>query len=80
MGRVRRPPWILAGIGTALLLAGWFYDLAFAGLPYQDPPPALAARYARHAAIASALYAAGAAAAGVGLLGGLLGRLARRRR
>jgi len=27
--------------GVAMIGAGLFYDLAFAGLPFQDPPPEL---------------------------------------
>ena len=36
------------------MLAGSFvYDILFAGIPYQDPPPKLAAKYNYHASIAA---------------------------
>ncbi|HKU94283.1 MAG TPA: hypothetical protein VJR58_03355 [Vineibacter sp.] len=39
-----------AGIG--LVFMGFVYDVLFAGIPYQDPPPELAAQYDREAWIA----------------------------
>ena len=46
-------------IGFLLLLAGLLYDIAFAGIPYQDPTPEMSARYARHSRIAAGLRWAG---------------------
>ncbi len=42
----------LFGLGLLLLASGFVYDLVFAGIPYQDPTPAMSARYAFHARIA----------------------------
>lgn len=56
-------------LGALLILAGFAYDSMFAGVPYQDPTPELAARYARHAEIAAWLGRSGLALliAGTGL-------------
>ena len=42
---------LLLGIGIIFL--GFLYDVMFAGIPYQDPTPALAATYTFHATVAS---------------------------
>ncbi|MCS6839881.1 MAG: hypothetical protein NZ701_03800 [Roseiflexus sp.] len=52
---------LLVGSGIVLIITGFVYDAVFAGIPYQDPPPKLAARYAFHAAVASALFWSGSA-------------------
>lgn len=59
----------LTAVGVALLAGGFVYDAMFAGIPYPDPTPELAARYARHAAIAGWLGRIGLAlaVAGAGL-------------
>lgn len=36
---------LVIGIGFATILGGFMYDILFAGIPYQDPPPDLQARY-----------------------------------
>ena len=46
--------------GVLTLSCGLVYDVLFAGIPYQDPPPDLAARYARHAHMARTIQLAGA--------------------
>lgn len=48
---------IIAGLG--LLVVGFVYDIAFAGIPYQDPTPALREQYASDAAIARGLELSG---------------------
>jgi hypothetical protein len=48
-------PLILLGAGLLLLIGGFVYDIVFAGIPYQDPPPDLIVSYNRHAHIASVL-------------------------
>lgn len=53
----RRARWAVAGAalmaaGIGLVFLGFVYDVLFAGIPYQDPPPELAAEYARQARIA----------------------------
>ena len=46
-------------VGILLILAGFLYDLFFAGIPYQDPTPEMSANYARHARIAAIIRYAG---------------------
>jgi uncharacterized membrane protein len=49
-------PHIFLAAGLVLLMAGFVYDVIFAGIPYQDPTPEMAARYAHHASTANMLY------------------------
>lgn len=55
-------------LGVVVILAGFAYDVIFAGIPYQDPTPELAARYALHSGIAKAIRGAGGIFFGLGLL------------
>ena len=66
-------PWGFLLLGLGIFLAGFVYDVIFAGIPYQDPTPELAARYAFHAGVAKAIRLVG----GVVSLGGLLALAAR---
>ena len=50
---------VVIGVGLLFLGGGFIFDVLFAGIPYQDPPPALQQQYASNAAIAQALYALG---------------------
>lgn len=45
--------------GIALLVGGFLYDVLFAGLPYQDPTPAMQKDWDLHATIAAAIMLAG---------------------
>jgi hypothetical protein len=42
-------PVVLLAVGAVLVLGGFLWDVMFAGIPYQDPTPALAADYERNA-------------------------------
>jgi len=53
-------PYMLLAAGPVLLVAGFLYDLLFAGIPYQDPTPKMTASYDRHSAIATVIYWCGA--------------------
>ena len=53
-------PYLLLASGPVLLVAGFVYDVLFAGIPYQDPTPDLAASYDRHSSIAMVIYWCGA--------------------
>jgi len=55
-------------IGFAIVLLGLFYDVLFAGIPYQDPTPELQAQYDFHSSVAGLIYKTG----GIALLLGLL--------
>ncbi len=46
-------PFILIALGIIIVFAGFMYDVLFAGIPYQDPTPTLAASYNFHSQIAS---------------------------
>jgi len=52
-------PLALILIGIVIVLAGFGYDVLFAGIPYQDPTPGLAANYNLHSQIASAIRCIG---------------------
>jgi hypothetical protein len=65
----RFPPFILIVLGIIIVLAGFVYDVLFAGIPYQDPTPALAASYNFHAQIASIIRWSGI---GICIIGGMI--------
>lgn len=48
-------PHFLIAAGLVLVVAGFIYNVLFAGIPYQDPTPEMSANYDRHAHIASAI-------------------------
>jgi len=64
---MKRTAAIAVVLGFVLIGAGYAYDSMFAGIPYQDPTPELAARYAYHAGIAAWIGRAGLAVLVVGL-------------
>jgi protein-S-isoprenylcysteine O-methyltransferase Ste14 len=53
-------PLVLIAAGLLLVVFGFAYDVMYAGIPYQDPPPEIAAEYARQAGIASTIRLFGA--------------------
>ncbi len=55
-------------LGAILVVAGFTYDILFAGIPPQDPPPDIAANYIFHARIASQTMRAGLLVLLVGLV------------
>jgi hypothetical protein len=73
-------PLLLVAAGTALFVAGFAYDVVFAGIPYQDPTPEMAADYARHARVASLIRWAGLGLVLPGVIAGFARRIARRAR
>jgi hypothetical protein len=67
--------------GVCICAAGFMYDLLYAGIPYQDPPPELQAHYNVHASIASAIETIGLLVMAVGafwLIGNIAYHLMRR--
>jgi hypothetical protein len=50
----------MACLGVFVIVAGFLYDGKFAGIPYQDPTPAMQARYNFHSNIAGAIELYGA--------------------
>lgn len=69
---------LLFAIGLFLMVGGFFYDVIFAGIPYQDPTPEMQASYDQHASIASLIRWSGVALLLAGCLYLLLRRFARR--
>ncbi len=61
------PVWVLL-LGLVVILAGFVYDVLFAGIPYQDPTPELAARYAFQSGVAEVIRVAGGIIFGLGLM------------
>lgn len=63
---------LLISAGIALIIISFAYNAVFAGIPYQDPPPDLAARYAFHAAVANTLFWLGGVVCLAGILASIL--------
>ena len=59
-------PYGLLLLGITIIFVGFVYDVLFAGIPYQDPTPAMVATYNFHATIASTIRWVGT---GISLLG-----------
>ena len=59
----QRLRWVMpvtaVAFGFAVTVAGFAYDLVFAGLPYQDPTPEMQARWRHHSGVASIFELAG---------------------
>lgn len=68
--------------GLVLVVAGFLYDLAFAGLPYQDPTAEMQAGWLWHKAVADRIILGGIAVFVIGLIwgvAGLAGRVVKKR-
>lgn len=65
----RSMPLVLLMPGLAVIVAGFIYDVLFAGIPYQDPTPALEASYEFHSRVASIIRWSGL---GAFMIGGVL--------
>ncbi len=76
----RSLPILLMATGLGIFVGGFVYDVAFAGIPYQDPTPAMAADYAHHARVASLIRWAGLIVALAGAAAGFARRRSRRAR
>ena len=63
----RFSPFILIALGIIVIFAGFVYDVLYAGIPYQDPTPALEASYNFHSQIASIIRWSGM---GIFIIGG----------
>jgi len=70
-------------IGLLIIVAGFIYDIMFAGIPYQDPPVELQIKYDHNQKIASQIMTAGQYGLAAGILiwlGGLLKQAFRKER
>lgn len=65
---------LLGWSGALTLVAGVLWGVLFASVPYQDPTPDLAARFALHDSISSWMIAAGAFLLALGCLAWLFAR------
>lgn len=63
-----RIPVFLIACGAALVVAGLAYDLAFAGLPYQDPTPEMHENWLFHKDIADKITFIGFGIFGTGIV------------
>lgn len=66
-------------IGLILVIGGFVYDVAFAGIPYQDPPPELQLKYERDSQIASWLMQAGLVVLVIGLVLTVVARITQKK-
>ena len=48
-------PLILIAAGLLVVVAGFIYDVEYAGIPYQDPTPEMSAHYIHYAHIATSI-------------------------
>ena len=55
-------------LGILIVLIGFVYDILFAGIPYQDPTPAMQSQYDFHSFIAGLFYKTGGVVFLIGLL------------
>lgn len=52
-------PFILITLGVIVILAGFTYNILYAGIPYQDPTPALEENYNFHSKISTVICLTG---------------------
>lgn len=71
-------PIIIILLGITIIFIGFVYDVLFAGIPYQDPTPALQASYDFHSRIASSIRWNGVGICILGGMGGIIRRLRRK--
>jgi hypothetical protein len=55
----KRFPFVVLAVGLLVVASGFAYDVAFAGIPFQDPPPELQRRYDRDARVAARIESFG---------------------
>jgi len=61
-------PAFLITLGVIIIIAGFVYDVIFAGIPYQDPTPAMLASYNFHVQVASIIRWSGVLISATGLI------------
>ncbi len=74
----RHCPLIVIILGLTIIFIGFVYDVLFAGIPYQDPTPVLAARYEFHSKIASMIRWSGVSSSMIGGMAAIFRRLKRK--
>jgi hypothetical protein len=79
----KRLPFVLLAVGLLVVASGFVYDVVFAGIPFQDPPPDLQRRYDRDARVAARLESFGGyitLAGGIAIVAGWIVRRPQRAR
>jgi len=71
-------PLTLITLGILIILLGFVYDVLYAGIPYQDPTPALQASYNFHSRIAAIILWSGLGICMLGLMAGIIQKLTRK--
>jgi hypothetical protein len=66
---------LIIAFGLVVILSGFVYDVFFAGIPYQDPTPALVATYNYHSQIASIIRWSGTGICFFGVIAAIIHRL-----
>ncbi len=69
---VRYGPLLFTIAGLLLFVGGFIYDIAYAGIPYQDPTPEMTASFAWHSNIATATRRSGVGTFLLGLAWGIM--------
>ena len=65
----------LAFIGIAIIIAGFLYDLKYAGIPYQDLPPELLKKYTQNQNIAGNLIDTGFLVLLIAIIGAIVRKI-----
>ena len=76
----RLTPRLLIYAGPVLIVLGVIYDVRFAGIPYQDPTPAMQENWLFHGKVAANIRLAGLIVLGFGVFWLIAGRVLRRMR
>ncbi len=61
-------PFALILLGITIVMGGFAYDVLFAGIPHQDPTPAIVAGYNFHAKVASTIRWCGMSVSAIGVV------------
>lgn len=67
-------------LGLVCIVTGFFYDVIFAGIPYQDPTPEMQQSYDFHAGIALRIETSGLLILATGFILWIAGRIVRGRK
>jgi hypothetical protein len=59
----------MAVFGMVVVVAGFIYDIKFAGFPYQDPTPEMQAKWRQNADIAATIMYSGITLVLLGIVG-----------
>ena len=63
--------------GILIIIIGFIYDLIFAGIPYQDPTPAMTQKYNFHSSVAEIIELIGLSIMMISIVGTVLRKFSR---